>query len=42
VDIYFWDDVSLGTGVLFNFLPLDTAGETFYFGWKVIEAKVHF
>jgi hypothetical protein len=42
VDIYFWDDISLGTGVLFNFLPLNTAGETFYFGWKVIEVKVHF
>jgi hypothetical protein len=42
VDFYLWENVSLGTGVLFNWLPLDTGGETGFFAWKVIEAKVHF
>ena len=42
VDFYLWENVSLGTGVLLNWLPLDTGGETGFFAWKVIEAKVHF
>jgi hypothetical protein len=42
IDFYVWENVSLGTGVLFNFMPTRPVDDSFYFGWKVIEAKVHF
>jgi hypothetical protein len=42
VDFYAWENVSLGTGFLWNWLVTRPAGQTFFFGWKVIEARFHF
>lgn len=42
VDFYIWDNVSLGTGFIWNWLVTEPANERFFFGWKVIEAKFHF
>jgi hypothetical protein len=42
VDFYIWENVSLGTGLMFNYLPTYPVDEGFFFGWKLIEAKVHF
>ena len=42
VDFYIWDNLSLGTGFIWNWLVTEPADERFFFGWKVIEAKFHF
>jgi hypothetical protein len=42
IDFYVTEQISLGTGFLFNIMPTDPLDEVFFWGWKVIEAKVHF
>lgn len=42
VDFYLWEDISLGTGILWNWLVTAPIDERFYFGWKVFEFKFHF
>ncbi|MCA8944947.1 MAG: hypothetical protein KDB29_01850 [Planctomycetes bacterium] len=42
VDFYITDNLSLGTGFLWNWLVTRPLDDRFYFGWKVIEAKFHF
>jgi hypothetical protein len=42
VDFYIDEQLSLGTGFLFNIMPTDPLDEVFFWGWKMIEAKVHF
>lgn len=42
VDFYIWEDVSLGTGFIWNWMVTRPLGDRFYFGWKVVEAKYHF
>lgn len=35
--------LSLGTGILFNGMPVDdAAGERFFFSWQLLSARVHF
>ncbi|HNR99118.1 MAG TPA: hypothetical protein PKX48_07845 [Planctomycetota bacterium] len=36
------DRVGLGSHMLFNVLPRDTAGERFFFSWQVVTASVRF
>jgi hypothetical protein len=42
VDFYLSEELSLGTGLLFNILPTKPSGESFYLGWKLIEVGFHF
>lgn len=42
VDFYLNRELSLGTGFLWNWLVTRPLDDRFYFGWKIIEAKVHF
>jgi opacity protein-like surface antigen len=36
------DNMQLGTGVMFNFLPGDVLGEDYFFSWRVLSVGVRF
>ena len=36
------DSVSLGSSMLFNFLPDDVVDENFYFSWQVVGVRYRF
>ena len=42
VEYRFNETVSLGTNMLFNILPVDTAGENFFFSWQVATVRFRF
>ena len=39
---YALDDISIGTNVLFNLLPIETVGDHFFFSWQVVQITFHF
>lgn len=39
---YALDDISIGTNVLFNVLPIETVGDHFFFSWQVVQITFHF
>jgi hypothetical protein len=41
-DFFVSDRFSVGTGVLFNFMPSEVQGENFFFSWQVAVLSFHF
>jgi len=42
IDYYLTDDLSIGTEMLFNFLPGEVQGEHYFFSWQVVTLRFLF
>lgn len=42
LEFFLSDRISLGTNILFNFLPVDTLGENYFFSWQFVTFRFQF